>query len=147
MTTDDRVSILVALSVLMAAGVYIAKTAPEAALAATWTPPPVAGCYAPADAYLVAWQTQAGTAGRDTTFSPAWPESAYPAGVFRFRVAAYTFALNSNGNVVGWSIGRPLSGSGCAVAVAETLWSDWSGWATAGSPGQPSAPVFGAVLK
>jgi hypothetical protein len=145
MTNPIRIPLLVALTVILGAGLYVSTTAPTAALAATWTPPAATGCFVPADAYLIDWQTQFGTAGRDTTFAPAWND--YPNGVFRFRVAAYAFQRDGNGNVTGWRIGRPLSGTGCAISPTDTLWGQWSGWATNGTPGQPSAPIFGAVLK
>jgi len=144
--TTQRIPLLLALVTVIGAGVYVAASAPQAALSATWTAPPATGCFVPAEAYLIDWRTMDGRAGRDTTFVATWND--YPVGTFRFRVAAYSFARAADGvTVTAWNIGRPTTGTGCAVAAAETLWSPWSGWGSNGSPGQPGAPVFGAVLK
>lgn len=146
MTKATRIPLLSALTVVMAAGLYVATSRPTAALSATWNAPAPTGCFAPADAYLIHWSTMDGRAGRDTTFVPTWND--YPTGVFRFRTAAYSFARGADGQtVIAWNIGRPPSGPGCAVSAVDTFWSDWSGWGSNGSPGQPSAPVFGAIIK
>lgn len=145
MKKTTAIPLLTALAACLGFGLYVAASAPTAALSATWTPPPASGCYVAADAYLVQWQGQTGTAGRDTVYTAAWSD--YPPGVFRFRTAAFAFARDAQGNVVAWNIGRPLSGVGCAVTATDTLWSAWSGWATGGTPGRPGDPVFGAVLK
>jgi hypothetical protein len=144
--TPQRIPLLLALITVIGAGVYVAASAPQAALSATWTPPPASGCFVAAEAYLIDWRTMDGRAGRDTTFVPVWTD--YPVGTFRFRVAGYSFVRGADGqSVIAWNIGRPSTGTGCAVSAAETLWSAWSGWGSNGSPGQPGAPVFGAVLK
>lgn len=145
MKQKTQIPILLAIVALVSAGYYVAGARPEAALSATWNPPAATGCFVPAEAYLIDWQTVDGRVGRDSTFAAVWND--YPPGIFRFRTAAYSFVRDGAGNVVDWRIGRPLSGDGCAVVAAETLWSAWSGWGNNGAPGQPGVPVFGAVIK
>ena len=112
-------SLLTAITVLLAGGYYVAKDAPALAGDLTWQYPVVGGCYGPAEGFLVQVELNGYPAGLDTVFTNHYTYEFPAASTTRFRVVGFHY------DSAGAMRTGMIAGPGC-VTTADTAWSLWS---------------------
>ena len=133
-------SLLTAITLLLAGGYYVSKDAPAVALELTWTAPAAVGCYEDADGYIVQMESDGAVVGLDTVWTNAYV-NVPPPGIHRFRVLG--FSVQPDGTL---KTGEFMD-ENCSV-IGGNNWSIWSPTVTVtGTVGQAGAPGIAVGVK